>query len=332
MLYLLNSNLNFNFCQDISGADTVYIMKSEPAFKDYLWGGTRLRDEFGLKSDLDILAEGWMLSCHKDGNSTVSNGAFKGKTLREVIESYDADICGTDCADFRDFPVLIKLIDAKQNLSVQVHPSDGYALEHEHEFGKTEMWYVVDADEGAYLYYGFKEKLSKEDFKRAIETDTLTDILNKVSVKKGDCFFIEAGTVHAIGAGLLIAEIQQNSNTTYRVYDYGRVGADGKPRELHTEKALDVTVTAPPTAEVIHDSDEKELTLAECKYFTVKKHKLSGNIELFVDNRSFASLLCVDGTATVGDIEMKAGECVFIPAGYGSVVVSGDASLLETRV
>lgn len=310
----------------------MYTLKLKPVLKDYIWGGTKLKTNFGMQSELKKVAEAWVLSAHKDGDDEVLNGELKGKSFSRALEIFGKDCLGTRGREFSYFPILIKLIDAADDLSVQVHPNDDYALKTEGEFGKTEMWYVVDADEGAYLYYGFKEKLSKEDFKRAIETDTLTDILNKVSVKKGDCFFIEAGTVHAIGAGLLIAEIQQNSNTTYRVYDYGRVGADGKPRELHTEKALDVTVTAPPTAEVIHDSDEKELTLAECKYFTVKKHKLSGNIELFVDNRSFASLLCVDGTATVGDIEMKAGECVFIPAGYGSVVVSGDASLLETRV
>ncbi len=310
----------------------MYIMKLKPAFKDYLWGGTRLRDEYGLQCDLNPIAEGWMLSCHKDGNSIIENGEYAGLTLRQAIEKSDGAIIGTDAKEFADFPILIKLIDAKQNLSIQVHPNDDYALQHEHEFGKTEMWYVVDCEEGAYLYYGFKEPITKEQFKAAIDNNTLTDVLNKVTVTKGDCFFIEAGTVHAIGAGLLIAEIQQNSNTTYRVYDYGRVGADGKPRALHTEKALDVTVTAPPTAPVLHDSDSVTSTLAECKYFTVKKHKIAGNIELSVDDRSFSSLLCVEGCATVGDVEIKAGECVFIPANYGSVIVSGNATLLESRV
>ena len=316
----------------------MYIMKLKPAFKDYLWGGTRLRDDFGLKCDLEKIAEGWMLSCHKDGNSTIENGEFSGLTLREAIEKSETSLVGTNAEDFPDFPILIKLIDAKQNLSIQVHPDDEYALKVEHEFGKTEMWYVVDCDEGAYLYYGFKEKTTKEEFKKAIENNTLTDILNKVEVKKGDCFFIESGTVHAIGAGLLIAEIQQNSNTTYRVYDYARVGADGKPRELHTEKALEVTVTAPPTYPVLHDNDEIETTLAECKYFTVKKYTVGASsirthsIELNIDNTSFSSILCVEGQCTVGDVELKAGECVFIPAGFGSVIITGNATLLESRV
>lgn len=310
----------------------MYIMKLQPAFKDYLWGGTRLRDSYGLKCDLEIIAEGWMLSCHKDGNSVVTNGKFAGLTLREAIEQSETSLIGTNAEDFSDFPILIKLIDAKQNLSIQVHPDDEYAQKVEGEFGKTEMWYVVDCDEGAYLYYGFKENISKAQFKEAIENNTLTDILNKVEVKKGDCFFIESGTVHAIGAGLLIAEIQQNSNTTYRVYDYGRVGADGKPRELHTEKALDVTVTAPPKHPVLHATEKLETPLAECEYFTVKKYNLDGNIEIDVDETSFSSLLCVEGQCTIGDVEIKAGECVFIPANMGSVVVSGNAILLESRV
>ena len=310
----------------------MYIMKLHPAFKDYLWGGTRLRDDYGLECNLDIIAEGWMLSCHKDGNSTIENGEYKGLTLREAIEKSETSLIGTNAEGFPDFPILIKLIDAKQNLSIQVHPDDEYAQKVEGEFGKTEMWYVVDCEDGAYLYYGFKEEISKAQFKEAIENNTLTNILNKVEVKKGDCFFIESGTVHAIGAGLLIAEIQQNSNTTYRVYDYGRVGADGKPRELHTEKAVDVTVTTLPKYPVLHDNQEIETTLAECKYFKVKKHNVNGNIEINVDSTSFSSLLCVEGQCTVGDVEIKAGECVFIPANMGSVVVSGNAILLESRV
>lgn len=310
----------------------MYIMKLNPAFKDYLWGGTKLRDEFGLDCNLDIIAEGWMLSCHKDGNSVVTNGQFAGLTLREAIERSETSLIGTNAEKFPDFPIIIKLIDAKQNLSVQVHPNDEYAQKVEGEFGKTEMWYVVDCDEGAYLYYGFKEPTTKDQFKAAIENNTLTDILNKVEVKKGDCFFIESGTVHAIGAGLLIAEIQQNSNTTYRVYDYGRVGADGKPRELHVEKALEVTVTAPPTHPVLHTNKDTETTLAECKYFTVKKRTVNGNIEINVDGYSFSSLLCVEGQCTIGDVELKRGECVFIPANFGSVIISGNAVLLESRV
>lgn len=194
------------------------ILKLNPVFKDYIWGGTRLRDDFGLKTDINPVAEGWMLACHKDGMNTIDGGEYDGKTLESVIKEGDkSKIAGTNSEKFPYFPVLIKLIDAKDNLSVQVHPDNEYAARVEHEFGKTEMWYVLDAAPGATLIYGFKNKIGKEEFKQAIESNTLFDVLNVVEVKKGDMFFIEAGTVHAIGKGALIAEIQQNSNSTYRV-------------------------------------------------------------------------------------------------------------------
>ncbi len=307
----------------------MYPLKLTPTIKDYIWGGTRLRDRFGLQSDLDRLAEAWVLSCHKDGASVVQNGQLAGLTLAEAVEKLGKDCLGTKGQAFAFFPMLIKLIDAKSNLSIQVHPSDEYALEVEKEYGKTEMWYVVDADEGAYLYYGFQKEISKEEFARRIAEDTITDVLNKVEVKKGDCFFIEAGTIHAIGAGLLIAEIQQNSNTTYRVYDYGRVGADGKPRELHVEKAKAVTDLCPPAHPV---KNVQSGMLARCDYFTVEKHDLDGTLTLQVGTDSFSSLLCVSGTASVNGVDCKAGECIFLPAGLGAIEVTGKAELIESRV
>ena len=308
------------------------ITKLYPAFKDYLWGGTRLRDKYGFECDLDPIAEAWVLSCHKDGNSVAADGKYSGKTLTEMIEAEGRNILGTNVEKFKNFPMLIKLIDAEKSLSIQVHPTDEYALEHEHEYGKTEMWYVVDCEEGSYLYYGFNREITAEEYKRRIEDNTLLEVLNKVEVKKGDCFFIEAGTVHAIGAGLLIAEIQQNSNSTYRVYDFGRLGTDGKPRELHIEKALKVSTLKPATAPIIHEDGTAETILGTCDYFTVKKHTFKNGIELDVDNSSFCSLLCVDGTVSVGETELKAGESVFIPAGFGSVTVLGSGTVLESRV
>ena len=224
----------------------MYILKLNPVFKDYLWGGTKLRDEYGFKSDLTKLAEGWMLSCHKDGENTIENGEFAGKTLTEVVKS-NPDFLGENGKKFEYFPILIKLIDAKDDLSVQVHPDNEYAMRVENEYGKTECWYILDCDEGAELIYGFNREISSKEFKNRIADNTFLETVNKVKVKKGDLFFIEAGTLHAIGKGILLAEIQQNSNTTYRVYDYGRLGADGKPRDLHVEKAIDVTNCTPPT-------------------------------------------------------------------------------------
>ena len=209
--------------------------------KDYIWGGTRLKTEFGKSTSLERVAESWELSCHKDGPSLIENGDFAGKTLPEYIKIQGKSVLGTNCEKFDYFPILIKLIDAQDNLSVQVHPDNNYALRVEGEYGKTEMWYIVDCAEGASLIYGFDHEISAEEFARRIQDNTLLNVCNIVPVKKGDVFFIEAGTIHAIGKGILIAEIQQNSNTTYRVYDYGRVGADGNPRQLHIEKAKEVT-------------------------------------------------------------------------------------------
>ena len=214
------------------------ILKLKPVFKDYIWGGNRLETDYGFQTGLEKTAEGWMLACHKDGMNTIEGGQFDGRTLQSVLDEIGLEkIAGKNCMKFPYFPVLIKLIDAYDNLSIQVHPDDEYARRVENEFGKTEIWYVLDAIDNAELIYGFKESISADEFRKAIENNTLLDKLNSVKVHRGDLFFIEAGTVHAIGKGALIAEIQQNSNCTYRVYDYGRVGHDGKPRELHIDKA-----------------------------------------------------------------------------------------------
>ena len=228
----------------------------KPSCKDYLWGGEKLRTEYGIQSEMHPLSEAWMLSCHPDGPSYLPDGT----TLQQYIDAHPGCL-GTDCEKFEQFPILIKFIDAKNNLSIQVHPSNEYALKNEHQYGKTEMWYVLDCEPGAYLYYGFDREISKEEFQERIKNNTLTEVLNAVPVHKGDCFFIPSGTLHAICKGIVIAEVQQNSNVTYRVYDYGRVGADGKPRALHVEKALDVTLRTLP---VKHDFGSH---LAQCEYF-----------------------------------------------------------------
>ena len=196
------------------------ILKLAPAFKEYLWGGRRLIEEYDKGYEGEILAESWELSCHPDGPSKIVAGKYAGKTLTEYIAENGKTVLGSCCNQFLEFPILTKLIDAKQDLSVQVHPDDDYAQLHEKQYGKTEMWYVVDCAKEAYLYYGMKQSISKEEFVRRIQANTLLEVLNKVAVKPGDAFFIEAGTIHAIGKNNLIAEIQQNSNVTYRVYDF----------------------------------------------------------------------------------------------------------------
>lgn len=320
----------------------MYPIKLTAPLKDYLWGGTKLKDEYNKKSDLEKVAESWELSCHKDGTSVIANGEYAGMTLTDYITKMGQSVLGEDCKAFDDFPILIKLIDAKDNLSVQVHPENEYALRVEGEYGKTEMWYIVDCDEGASLLYGFKKDISKDEFKSRIADNTLLDVVNSVPVKKGDVFFIEAGTLHGIGKGILIAEIQQNSNTTYRIYDYGRVGNDGKPRELHVDKAVDVTKLTPPThdckpigAPQQCDGYVKTL-LATCEYFTVNTLEVESKAELNVDNKSFGSILCLSGsvelTSANGDLKIEKGESVFLPANYGDFKLTGNASLVYTTV
>lgn len=314
----------------------MYPMKLNAPCKDYIWGGNRLREEYGKVSDADKIAESWELSCHKDGRSIIANGEYAGKSLEEYIEKEGKQVLGKNCGRFEYFPVLIKLIDAKDNLSVQVHPNNDYALKVEGEYGKTEMWYIVDCEEGAELLYGFKHEITKEEFAERIKNNTLLEVTNNVPVHKGDVFFIESGTLHAIGKGILIAEIQQNSNTTYRIYDYGRVGKDGRPRELHIEKACDVTKLIPPTRPTKPQGEPRkkdgytETLLASCEYFNVSKLDIADKADLNATEDSFHSILILDGNFRIGDLELKKGDSVFIPAGCGSYTLSGTGEAILT--
>lgn len=320
----------------------LYPMKLEAPLKDYLWGGTRLKDEYGKKTNLDKVAESWELACHKDGKSKIVNGEAAGLFLEDWLAGQDKSVLGTNAASFPYFPLLIKLIDAKGDLSVQVHPDNEYAMRVEGEYGKTEMWYIVDCEPGASLLYGFKEKISKKEFERRIADNTLLEVCNRVPVKKGDVFFIDSGTLHAIGKGILICEIQQNSNTTYRIYDYGRVGKDGKPRELHVKKAIDVTKLEPPTKpttalakiDIIPGLDMK--LLAECEYFTAYHATLKGEASLKAGSESFQTFTVLSGSLklTSGDtvLDFYKGESVFIPAGLGIYTLTGDATFILSKM
>lgn len=261
--------------------------------KDYIWGGSRL-GAYGYPGER--VAEAWVLSFHPDGMASTGG--------RPVADVLTRDTWGAACAPFAKFPVLIKLIDAKDNLSVQVHPSDEYALKNEGQFGKTEMWYVLGADEGAGLYVGFREAVDKATFMRLIAENRLTEALNFFPVKPGDCYFIPAGTVHAIGRGCLIAEVQQNSNLTYRVYDYGRLGADGRPRPLHIDKAAAVADLGRYTPRRAPGG-----ALAECRYF--RTELAEGRLGR---DDSFTSVLFTEDGAVDGVAAPKGTSC-FIPAG-----------------
>jgi len=306
-------------------------VKLAPVCKDYLWGGTKLKTEFNKQSDLAIVAESWELSAHKDGQSTVCGGAFDGLSLTAYIEQCGKEILGTKAESFDYFPILIKLIDAKKDLSVQVHPDDSYALAHEGEYGKTEMWYILDCEEDAALYYGFSKEISREDYQAAIADNSLTDLLERVPVKKGDVFFIPAGTVHAIGAGIVICEIQQNSNTTYRVYDYNRKDKDGNTRELHVEKAVAVSDLKPaPERKPIPDGVRS--ILAKCSYFTVERLMVKDSCQVSMDDTSFHSLIVTEGNGTLtmhGEVtELIKGDSILIPAQTADYQIEGSCEVI----
>ena len=308
------------------------------AIKDYIWGGTRLRDEFGKESDSERLAESWELSCHPDGESIIDSGEYKGVALGEFLRRHP-EAAGEDFCSGDRFPVLVKLIDAKDDLSLQVHPDDRYAGIHENDSGKTEMWYIIAAEEGAGIVYGFREKLSKTELRRAIEENRVMDTVRRVPVKTGDTFFIPPGTIHAIGKGIVLAEIQQSSNVTYRVYDYGRLGTDGKPRELHIEKALDVTDTEPSELylppKTVRTHGLAVQHLADCPYFHVIKFDIYDRLNS-VGQFRFAHALFIDGCGTVeydgGSIEVKKGSSVFFPCGTENCRITGKCSVIITTV
>lgn len=317
----------------------MYPVLLKAPLKDYIWGGKRLKEEYGFETDLEKVSEAWVLACHKDGESLILNGELAGKTLSEAIKIWGKSAIGEKAAAFPYFPLLIKLIDACDRLSLQVHPDDEYAMRVEGEFGKTEMWYVVDCEPGAQLIYGLTKKIGREEFEKRIRDNTIEEVCNFVPVKKGDVFFIPAGTLHAIGKGILIAEVQQNSNTTYRVSDYGRLGADGKPRALHIDKALDVTKIEPPTVpygavgKVLKSGDSEIRLLAECPLFTAHALKLDG--EYTVDCEGFVSAVVLSGEAKAiwkgGELSLKKGSSLFVPAGV-KTVLCGRAEILLSRV
>ena len=325
------------------GAKMIYPAKLKPALKDNIWGGKRLVDEYGKQTNLSRVAESWELSCHKDGLSVIAEGPSAGMTLAAYIAQEGRVVLGTKYEAGEGFPLLVKLIDAREDLSVQVHPGDEYALRVEGENGKTEMWYIIDAEPGAELIYGFKQEISEAELESRIAAGTLLDVVNRVPVKRGDVFLIKAGTLHSIGAGILLCEIQQSSNTTYRVYDYGRVGADGKPRELHVKKALDVVERKRPMRGtepqailhgLLHDADAELLLSSDV--FTAYHVSLHGILEMAEPLESFESITVTDGSLIIDAhdsdyqelVRLTKGESVFLPAGMGAYALSGSSEFV----
>lgn len=279
-------------------------LKSE--LKEYIWAGEKLPQFYGKDYGPKKVAESWELSFNESGPSVIDSGKDKGKLLKDVATAKDI---GVLAAKFQFFPVLIKLIDSDADLSVQVHPSDAYALKNEGQFGKTEMWHVLEAKKGSGLYVGWKRKTSADEVRKAIEDGSITELMNFVEVKPGDNFFIESGTVHAIGAGVTLIEIQENSTLTYRLYDYNRVGKDGKKRELHVEKALKVLSYEP------YESPKfKKPLIGKSEYFESSASYLNGLIDIQTNERSFKAITFVTGEGSFNGIHFKKGDSFFIPA------------------
>ena len=296
------------------------LVKLNPAVKDYIWGGNYFQ-KFNKGLNLDRVSECWELSVRDNDSSIIASGKDKGKLLNEVISNSDI---GPVMDRFPYFPLLIKLIDAKENLSIQVHPSDDYALKYESSFGKSEMWHIISADVGSGLYVGLNKDYSKEDIKKALEEGTILECLNFFKVKPGDTFVINPGTIHAIGKGVRLIEIQQNSNLTYRLYDYNRVDSNGNPRELHIKKALEVI-----DYKQYKPTNKDNEYLADNQYFTVKEVNFKNSLNIKANENSFVSFTFLEGEGMVNDIPYKQYDTFFLPyqkecliKGNGRVVIS----------
>ena len=319
----------------------MYPMRLQPRYKEYLWGGTRLKTGYGKLDAPDVTAESWELSCHPDGQCSVIGGDFDGKTIQELGELDRMGFWGQNCSK-GDFPILVKLIDAKKDLSIQVHPSDNTAISELGEQGKAEMWYIVDCDPQASIYFGFSKQITQEELFRRAEDGTICQVLNRVPVSPGDVFYILPGTIHAIGAGIVIAEIQQNSNTTFRVYDYHRRGTDGKLRPLHLKRAaavLDYKPIVPEECKANSSVTLKAFTMDEmfsCKYFRAYSIDIRDKITLCCNGKSFHHLLCVGGNGKIRfngkNYPIQCGQSYFMPAALGEYEVYGTCRVLLSRV
>lgn len=317
----------------------LYPLQFNPILKERIWGGTKLKTEFDKPITSETTGESWELSTVKGDVSIVANGAFIGQSLNEIVEKYPNEILGTKVHEKfgKQFPLLFKFLDAREDLSIQVHPNDELAKKRHNSFGKTEMWYVMHAEPGARLILGFNQKSSPAEFMKNLDQKTLPSILNQVPVKKGDVFLLETGTIHAIGAGIVVAEIQQTSDITYRVYDWDRVDANGKSRELHLDLAIDainydVTHSQKHYARAINTSNP----MVDCPYFTTDFLPLDGVVKINKAGDTFTVYMCVEGSFALetptGKFNYKTGDTVLIPAGLKSFSLQGTASVLEIYI
>lgn len=310
-----------------------------PILQDRIWGGTKLRDDLGKDIPTPTTGESWELSAVPGNVSVVKNGAFAGKPLTDLLEQFPDEVLGTAVhARFgKQFPLLFKFLDAREDLSIQVHPNDALAKERHNSFGKTEMWYVMQADEGSRIIVGFNHKSSAEEYLEKLESKQLIDILNQVPAKKGDVYFLETGTIHAIGGGIVIAEIQQTSDITYRIYDWDRVDANGNGRELHVEQALDaMNYDLTDTEKQYQKVENKSNTMVDCPYFTTNYLPLTDTVEVNKTGDSFTVYICTEGeytlTADNAAHSFKKGDTILVPAALKGYTLSGNATLLEIYI
>lgn len=320
----------------------LYPLKFEPILKERLWGGTKLQSVLNKKIESEITGESWEISAVDGDVSIVSNGELAGASLAQLITKYGEELLGKSVVNRfgSDFPILIKFIDAKQDLSIQLHPNDALAKERHNSFGKTEMWYIMDADQGAKLIVGFNKSVTKEEYSNALKNDSLTDILNYEGVTEGDTFFINTGKIHAIGAGVLLAEIQQTSDITYRVFDFNRKDKNGNLRELHTDLAIDaIDYEKKDDFKVSYHKEYDNVNkMVDCPYFKTSFLQLSKDMQLDVSQRdSFTIYMCVSGAVTIstetGAVHIQKGETVLVPASIQKInLKSNSAKLLEVTI
>ena len=317
----------------------LYPLQFEPILKERIWGGTKLKTYLNKPITSDITGESWEISTVENDVSIIANGSLKGKSLNDLINEFPEALLGTKVyAQFgKQFPLLFKYLDAREDLSIQLHPNDGLAKKRHNSFGKTEMWYVMQADADSRLIVGFREKSSPAAYLKHIHNNTIVDILDTKKVKQGDVFFLATGTIHAIGAGIVVAEIQQTSDITYRIYDFDRVDANGNKRELHVDLSLEAinyeTIEAQKHYSKVENFSNE---MVNCQYFTTNFIPLDGNVTVYKHGESFTVYMCVGGEFQINlhgeTYDYKKGDTVLLPACLTDFQLSGKASILEIYI
>jgi mannose-6-phosphate isomerase len=317
----------------------LYPLQFKPILKERIWGGEKLKTVLNKPITSNITGESWELSTVEGDVSIVANGSLAGKSLNDLIDAAPEAILGTEVHKRfgKQFPLLFKYLDAREDLSIQVHPNDELAKKRHNSFGKTEMWYVMQADEGSRIIVGFKENSNAGDYLENLKNKTLLSILDDVKATEGDVFFLETGTVHAIGAGLVIAEIQQTSDITYRLYDFERVDASGNQRELHVDLALDaINYNKVDTHKKYDRVLNQSNPVVDCPYFTTNFLPLDGQISVNKTGNTFTAYMCVDGGFEIEcdktKYQYKKGDTILIPADLKTFILKGKASILEIYI